>query len=102
MKMFKALFLAMLMTVPTLALSGCGTLDRGMSYQSTNRGIARDKTVGSQAVLWIYTLGVIPIFYIVSMPVDLVVDTVLLPWDLNASRDSDRKAPASIVTPFRE
>jgi uncharacterized protein YceK len=94
MKMFKAIFFSMLITVPTLTLSGCGTLDRGMSYQSTYRGFDRDKTVGSHAFLWMSTLGVMPIFYIVSMPVDLVVDTVLLPWDLYASRDRDREAPA--------
>lgn len=102
MKMFKAIFLGMMITVPAMALSGCGTLDRGMSYQTTYRGFDRDKTVGSHAFLWMSTLGVMPIFYIVSMPVDLVIDTVLLPWDLYASRDRDREEPASIVTPSAE
>lgn len=98
MKMFKALFLAVLIAAPTLMLSGCGTLDRGMSYESTYRGFDRDKTVGSHAFLWMATLGIMPVFYIVSMPVDLVMDTILLPWDLYSSRD--RRAPAPLVTPF--
>lgn len=98
MKIFKALFLAVLIAAPTLTLSGCGTLDRGMSYESVYRGFDRDKTVGSNAYLWMATLGIMPIFYIVSMPVDLVADTILLPWDLYSSRD--RRVPVPIVTPF--
>lgn len=98
MKIFKALFLAVLIAAPTLTLSSCGTLDRGMSDESIYRGFDRDKTVGSHAFLWMTTLGIMPILYIVSMPVDLVADTILLPWDLYSSRD--RRVPVPIVTPL--
>lgn len=91
MKIFKSLFLAMLITVPMLALWGCGTLDRGSSYTSTYRGFHRDQEIIDSASYWTITLGVGPVISVISMPVDIVIDTVLLPWDLYVSREKERE-----------
>lgn len=100
----------MLITVPMLALWGCGTLDRGSSYTDTYRGFHRDQEVASNVFYWLGTLGIGPVVSVISMPVDIVIDTVLLPWDLYVSkeREKDREkirnseASASKVTSVPE
>jgi len=63
-------------------LLGCGTLSRGDSYKDIYRGVAVDKKQIKNAYLWAPTLGLWPLFHIISLPVDAVIDTVLLPIDI--------------------
>lgn len=100
MKMFKTLFLSMLITIPMLTLSGCGTLQRDNSYETTYRGFDSDKKIVSNPYAWMFSLGIVPVIGVISMPFDLVIDTVLLPWDLNAKarKDQESKTTSSKVT----
>ncbi|HIE5389745.1 TPA: hypothetical protein ACXNPR_003131 [Enterobacter cancerogenus] len=67
-------------------LSGCGTLARGDSYKDTYRGVDRDKREIANAYLWAPSFGLWPLFHIISLPIDAVIDTVLLPVDLVLKR----------------
>lgn len=98
--MRKVLFSIMVMSL-TAQLLGCGTLGRSASTEQTYRGVDRDKTQISNAYLWMISLGVWPLFHIISLPVDAVIDTALLPVDLarNPSPYEDH-TQASIIIPI--
>jgi len=83
-----------------MMLSGCGTLSRGDSIESTYRGFAQDKKVVSNPYMWMLSLGIMPIFYIASMPIDIAVDTVLYPVDLLIAKQPDRYKKIPVNVPF--
>ncbi|MGN3439233.1 MULTISPECIES: YceK/YidQ family lipoprotein [Proteus] len=62
-------------------LSGCGTLNRAKSNNDYYRGTDADAEVISEPVIWLVTFGMYPIFSIISLPIDVVLDTALLPID---------------------
>lgn len=62
-------------------LTGCGTILRGDSSEETYRGFDQDKEVISNPYMWMLSLGLIPVFFIASAPIDLAIDTVLYPVD---------------------
>lgn len=64
-----------------LILSGCGTLSRSKSNNDYYRGTNADVEVINEPILWLVTLGMYPIFSIISLPIDVVLDTALLPID---------------------
>lgn len=63
-------------------LTGCGTMVRGSSTERTYPGFHEDQRVASNLYYWMFSLGLLPVFSIVSMPIDIVVDTILLPYDI--------------------
>lgn len=64
-----------------LILSGCGTLNRSKSNNDYYRGTNADVEVINEPIIWLVTFGMYPIFSIISLPVDVVFDTALLPVD---------------------
>ncbi|RAU35777.1 YceK/YidQ family lipoprotein [Enterobacter sp. RIT418] len=76
-------------------LSGCGTLARGDSYKDTYRGVDRDKKEITNAYLWVPSFGLWPLFHIISLPIDAVIDTVLLPVDLVLSHTPKKELAQS-------
>ncbi|WP_193017232.1 YceK/YidQ family lipoprotein [Proteus sp. FME41] len=62
-------------------LSGCGTLNRAKSSNDYYRGIDTDVKVINEPYIWLVTMGMYPIFSIISLPIDVVLDTALLPVD---------------------
>ena len=62
-------------------LSGCGTLNRSKSNNDYYRGTNADVEVINEPILWMITFGMYPIFSIISLPIDAVLDTALLPVD---------------------
>lgn len=62
-------------------LSGCGTINRAKSSNDYYRGTDTDVEVINEPYIWLVTLGIYPIFSIISLPIDVVLDTALLPVD---------------------
>ncbi|QIG05010.1 YceK/YidQ family lipoprotein [Proteus sp. ZN5] len=62
-------------------LSGCGTLNRAKSSNDYYRGTDTDVEVINEPYIWLVTMGMYPIFSIISLPIDIVLDTALLPVD---------------------
>lgn len=62
-------------------LSGCGTINRARSSNDYYRGTNTDVEVINEPYIWLITLGMYPIFSIISLPIDVVLDTALLPVD---------------------
>lgn len=83
MKVVKALLVGCLLAGQICLLSGCGTLSRGDSVSRSYRGFDRDKQVAGNPYFWMFSFGLAPIFHIISMPVDIVVDTLLYPYDVH-------------------
>jgi uncharacterized protein YceK len=83
MKIVKKLLINCLVTGLITVLSGCGTISRGDSISRSYRGFDRDKEVASNPYFWMFSFGLAPIFHIISMPVDIVVDTLLYPYDVH-------------------
>lgn len=89
------------MVVIVMGISGCGSISRSENYSSYYSGVGRDVDVIENPYLWYFSLGLVPIVHIISLPVDAVIDTLLLPVDYsrekkkefdreNATRDSIR------------
>jgi uncharacterized protein YceK len=99
-RMMKKTRLTILAATITTSLVGCGTLGRGGSYEQTYRGVDTDKKEISNAFLWLPSLGLWPLFHIISLPVDAVIDTVLLPVDLSLKpTPTEDHTQASIIMP---
>lgn len=62
-------------------LSGCGTINRAKSSNDYYRGTDTDVEIINEPYAWLITLGMYPIFSIISLPIDVVLDTALLPVD---------------------
>jgi len=82
MKRLKKAILYILLFGQIAVISGCGTITRSESTSNTYRGFDMDKSIVSNAYWWMFSLGVYPIFSIVSMPFDLIFDTALYPYDI--------------------
>lgn len=81
MKASKKIMLIILLAGQIALLSGCGTITRGESYKRSYRGFEQDKEVVYNPYYWILSFGIAPLFSIASMPIDVVVDTLLYPYD---------------------
>lgn len=81
MKTLKKILLIVFLAGQLSLVSGCGTITRGESYKSSYRGFEQDKRVVSNPYYWILSFGIAPLFSIASMPIDIVVDTILYPYD---------------------
>lgn len=67
-------------------LAGCGTLLRSESSERIYRGVDTDIKNASNAYMWLFSVGVLPVFSVISLPFDAVIDTVLLPVDIAVSK----------------
>lgn len=76
-------------------LSGCGTIMRGNSHNNYYRGIEANTKMVNEPYIWLLSLGVIPIISIISMPIDIAVDTLLLPVDFLIKRKKDKEIDRS-------
>lgn len=74
---------ALMLGLSLTLLSGCGTIMRNDGYHTTDtyRGFNQDKRVVGEPLFWLASLGILPIFSIVSMPIDIVIDTFMYPFD---------------------
>jgi len=98
---FSTLSKQLICAILFLQLVGCGTLLRGDSHEKVYRGVDTDIRNTTNAFMWLFSAGILPIFSVISMPFDAVIDTLLLPVDL-AMSDSPKvyKQPSTNYVPF--
>lgn len=98
---FRTLSKSLICAILLLQLMGCGTLMRGASNEKVYRGVDTDIRNSTNAFMWLFTAGILPIFSIISMPFDAVIDTVLLPVDLAMSNSPKvYKQPSAHYVPL--
>lgn len=102
MEKTKTLVISCLIAIQLTVLNGCGTMTRGdsMNFTRSYIGFETDKKVVSNPYLWIFSFGLYPIFSIISMPFDIVVDTLLYPYDVH-QYDQLIKKENTTKTPFK-
>lgn len=97
---FSTLSKQLICAILFLQLTGCGTLMRGESSEKVYRGVDTDIRITTNAFMWLFTGGILPVFSIISMPFDAVIDTLLLPVDLAISNSPKvYKQPAENYVP---
>ncbi|KJV47909.1 hypothetical protein VH86_13145 [Pantoea sp. BL1] len=82
---FSTLSKQLICAILFVQLVGCGTLLRGKSNEKIYRGVDTDINNTTNAFMWLFSAGVLPVFSVISMPFDAVIDTLLLPVDLAIS-----------------
>jgi uncharacterized protein YceK len=102
MKIIKTRVIYSLLVGHLTVLSGCGTMTRGdsMNFTRSYPGFEADKKVVSNPYFWMFSLGLYPIFSIISMPADIVIDTILYPYDVH-QYDQLMKRTNTTKSPFR-
>ena len=97
---FSALSKRLICAILFLQLAGCGTLMRGESSEKVYRGVDTDIRITTNAYMWLFSAGILPVSSIISMPFDAVIDTLLLPVDLAISNSPKvYKQPAANYVP---
>jgi len=97
---FSALSKRLICAILFLQLAGCGTLMRGESSEKVYRGVDTDIRITTNAYMWLFSAGILPVSSIISMPFDAVIDTLLLPVDLAISNSPKvYKQPAENYVP---
>ena len=97
---FSTLSKQLICAILFVQLAGCGTMMRGGSSEKVYRGVDIDIRNTTNAYMWLFTGGLLPVFSIISMPFDAVIDTLLLPVDLAISNSPKvYKQPAENCVP---
>jgi uncharacterized protein YceK len=82
---FSTLSKQLICAILFVQLTGCGTMMREGSSEKVYRGVDIDIRNTTNAYMWLFSAGILPIFSVISMPFDAVIDTLLLPVDLAIS-----------------
>jgi len=97
---FSTLSKQLICAILFVQLAGCGTLLRSESNEKIYRGVDTDIRNTTNAFMWLFSAGILPVFSIISMPFDAVIDTLLLPVDLAISNSPKvYKQPAANYVP---
>lgn len=97
---FSTLSKQLICAILLLQLAGCGTLMRGASSEKVYRGVDTDIRNTTNAFMWLFSAGILPVFSVISMPFDAVIDTLLLPVDLAISNSPEvYKQPSAKYVP---
>ncbi|WP_455852932.1 hypothetical protein [Pantoea endophytica] len=82
---FSTLSKQLICAILFVQLTRCGTMMREGSSEKVYRGVDIDIRNTTNAYMWLFSAGILPIFSVISMPFDAVIDTLLLPVDLAIS-----------------
>lgn len=91
-------FLLLIIVASAMQMTGCGTIIRGDSFKGTYRGFDMDKKYASDDFALVYTFGIAPAICVLSMPIDIAVDTVLFPFDFVINFLQEKSYPQSSNT----
>lgn len=97
-RVFRKLRFGIVFGVCICMLSGCGTLAN--KRETTYGGVAQDVAAINSSMLWLFTFGLIPVMYIVSLPVDAAIDTLLYPYDVVRREKFNEVIPKGFEVPL--